>query len=66
MYSVEAEDLGRVYKIRSTRKEERKELLALQNVNLHVRQGELFGLLGPSSNLYLPLVRPTGTRARPD
>ena len=48
--AVEVENLGRVYKIRMNKKEKnlRKELVALQGVNLQVRQGELFGLLGPN------------------
>ena len=48
--AVEVENLGRVYKIRMNKKEKklRKELVALQGVNLQVKQGELFGLLGPN------------------
>ena len=48
--AVEVENLGRVYKIRMNKKEKniRKELVALQGVNLQVREGELFGLLGPN------------------
>jgi ABC-2 type transport system ATP-binding protein len=42
--------LGRVYKIRGNKQEKqiRKELIALQDVNLEVPRGELFGLLGPN------------------
>src|SRR4030095_7421043 len=49
-YAVETKDLGRVYKIRGNKKErqERKELVALENVNLTMERGELFGLLGPN------------------
>jgi ABC-2 type transport system ATP-binding protein len=48
--AVETEGLGRIYKIRGNKKESRirKELVALRDVNLQVRQGELFGLLGPN------------------
>src|SRR5512140_3550338 len=48
--AVEVEELGRIYKIRGTKQERkvRKELIALQNVNLEVRKGELFELLGPN------------------
>src|SRR5512143_2124665 len=48
--AVQVEDLGRIYKIRGSKKERaaRRELVALQGVNLQVRQGELFGLLGPN------------------
>jgi ABC-2 type transport system ATP-binding protein len=49
-FAIEAEDLGRIYKIRGTKKEKaiRKELVALADVNLKIEQGELFGLLGPN------------------
>src|ERR1700690_1765597 len=48
--AVEVSSLGRVYKIRLNKKEKniRKELVALQDINLQVKQGELFGLLGPN------------------
>jgi ABC-2 type transport system ATP-binding protein len=48
--AVEVEKLGRVYKIRGSKQEKniRKELVALQDVNLQVNKGELFGLLGPN------------------
>ncbi len=48
--AVEVEELGRIYKIRGSKQERkiRKELVALQGVNLQVKQGELFGLLGPN------------------
>jgi ABC-2 type transport system ATP-binding protein len=47
-FAIETEHLGRIYKIRGGKKTEPKELIALQNVNLQVRKGELFGLLGPN------------------
>ncbi len=48
--AIEARHVGRIYKIRNNRKEkaQRKELVALQDVNLEIRPGELFGLLGPN------------------
>jgi ABC-2 type transport system ATP-binding protein len=48
--AIEAEDLGRIYKIRGIKKEKniRKELVALADVNIRIEQGELFGLLGPN------------------
>ena len=46
--SIHTEALGRIYKIRNNRKEPAKQLIALKDVNLDVRQGELFGLLGPN------------------
>jgi ABC-2 type transport system ATP-binding protein len=47
-YAIQAEKLGRIYKIRNNRKEAARQLVALQDVNLEVRTGELFGLLGPN------------------
>lgn len=46
--AIQIDDLGRVYKIRGAKKKEKKELVALSNVNLAVKKGELFGLLGPN------------------
>jgi ABC-2 type transport system ATP-binding protein len=71
--AVEVEGLGRVYKIRGNKKEKgaRKELIALQDVDLHVKQGELFGLLGPNGagkttliKILTTLLAPTSGRAR--
>ena len=46
--SIETHDLGRIYKLRNRKKNEEKQLVALQGVHLEVKQGELFGLLGPN------------------
>ena len=47
-YAIQTENLGRIYKIRNNRKEAARQLVALQDVNLEVHTGELFGLLGPN------------------
>ena len=46
--AIQTEALGRIYKIRERKKSDRKELVALQDVDLEVSNGELFGLLGPN------------------
>jgi len=71
--AIEVEDLGRIYKIRSNKKERkiRRELVALANVNLQVEPGELFGLLGPNGagkttliKILTTLLSPTSGKAR--
>jgi len=72
-FAIETENLGRIYKIRGSKKEKkiRKELVALQEVNLQIEQGELFGLLGPNGagkttliKILVTLLAPTSGRAR--
>ena len=47
-YAIQTKNLGRVYKIRNNRKEAARQLTALQDVELEIHTGELFGLLGPN------------------
>jgi len=47
--AIETRELKRVYKLRGPRrKDEPKQLIALDGVDLRVERGELFGLLGPN------------------
>jgi ABC-2 type transport system ATP-binding protein len=46
--AIYTKDLSRIYKIRGGKKEDPKELVALDNINIKVKKGELFGLLGPN------------------
>jgi ABC-2 type transport system ATP-binding protein len=72
-FAIEAENLGRIYKIRGTKKEKaiRTELVALADVNLRIEQGELFGLLGPNGagkttliKILTTLLSPSSGKAR--
>jgi ABC-2 type transport system ATP-binding protein len=47
-FALQTQNLGRIYKIRGGKKTEPKELVALQDVTMEVKRGELFGLLGPN------------------
>jgi ABC-2 type transport system ATP-binding protein len=47
-FAIKATDLWRIYKIRGGKKTEPKAITALQQVDLEVHPGELFGLLGPN------------------
>jgi ABC-2 type transport system permease protein len=63
-HSIEVENLGRIYKIWGSNKERsvRKELIALQGMDLQIKQGELFGLLGPNGAGKTTLIKIIITR----
>ena len=63
--AIETAGLGRIYKIRGAKKEEQKELVALQDVNIHIRTGELFGLLGPNGAGKTTLIKVLTTLLAP-
>ncbi len=46
--AIHTQNLARTYKLRGTKKNEPRELVALKDINMDVRRGELFGLLGPN------------------
>jgi ABC-2 type transport system ATP-binding protein len=47
-YAIRTDNLGRTYKIRGGKKSEPRSLIALNDINLEIHPGELFGLLGPN------------------
>ncbi|HIE38423.1 MAG TPA: ATP-binding cassette domain-containing protein [Anaerolineales bacterium] len=70
--AIRTEKLTRIYKIREGkgRRKKKRELVALDRVNLEVQRGELFGLLGPNGagkttliKILTTLLSPTSGRA---
>jgi len=64
--AVFTEKLDRIYKIRGPRrKDDPRELVALDGVNLEIKRGELFGLLGPNGAGKTTLIKILSTLLLP-
>lgn len=69
-FAIRTDNLGRVYKLRGAKKTEARQLVALHDVTIQIRPGELFGLLGPNGagkttliKILTTLLSPTTGRA---
>src|SRR4026209_1100733 len=64
--AIEVKDLRRIYKIRGPKKkEDAKEIVALNGVDLEIKRGELFGLLGPNGAGKTTLIKILSTLLLP-
>lgn len=64
--AIQTIDAGRIYKLRGSKhKDEPKEIVALEDVNLGIGQGELFGLLGPNGAGKTTLIKILATLLLP-
>ncbi|HEC23561.1 MAG TPA: ABC transporter ATP-binding protein [Chloroflexi bacterium] len=64
--AIETRDVSRIYRLRGPRhKDDPKEIVALKDVSLEVRRGELFGLLGPNGAGKTTLIKILATLLLP-
>jgi ABC-2 type transport system ATP-binding protein len=64
--AIKTTDLRRIYKIRGPkRKDDPKEVVALDGVDLEIQRGELFGLLGPNGAGKTTLIKILSTLLMP-
>lgn len=64
-FAIKTEKLGRIYKLRNAKKDDPKELVALEDINIEIQPGELFGLLGPNGAGKTTLIKVLTTLLAP-